>query len=381
MQFGIDILLSQSTPWKQQKLALVTNDAATTISGEKSRAALMKNGFNINKLFAPEHGVAATGTDGAFQPNGTDSLTGLSIISLYGDKMLPDSEALNDVDAVIFDIPDIGCRFYTYLWTMTYVMEACARYQKPFIVLDRPNPIGASLEKTEGPMLDEVHCSSFIGRWNIPLKHSCTLGELANYFAATRITNLQLQIIEVADYQRQQTAGKDFPFVPTSPAIRDAATAMLYPGMGLLEGVNVSEGRGTTSPFNICGAPWINADELQHALQKMPIPGVSVSAIRYQPNSGLYANEVCHGVRWQLKNSSVFYPVHTGLTLLQTLHKMYPQHLEERLYKTVANPAGTGHLDKLLGVHKAFIQMQQQIPFAVDVAKGWEERIYNYLLY
>ena len=136
-----------------------------------SRVALLKNQFKLVKIFSPEHGISVKGDDGVKQQNVTDTITDLPVVSLYGEKLMPSEEDMQDVDMVLFDIPDIGCRFYTYLWTMTYVMESCAAYNKPFMILDRPNPIGALLEKAEGPMLDEANCSSFIGRWNIPLKH------------------------------------------------------------------------------------------------------------------------------------------------------------------------------------------------------------------
>ena len=381
MQYGIDILLQQSAPWKQMKLAMVTNDAATTVTGEKSRAALLNNGFHLIKLFSPEHGIAVTGADGAFQNHTTDSLTGLPVISLYGEALAPAAEALKDIDAVLFDIPDVGCRYYTYLWTMTHVMEACAASNKPFVLLDRPNPTGALLHKAEGPMLDEEHCSSFIGRWNIPLKHCCTLGELAHYFAATRIPGLQLHVIKASGYQRHHIAGNDFPFVPTSPAIQDVHTAMLYPGTGLLEGVNICEARGTLSPFAMCGAPWMDKTALAAAIQALSLPGVQASPVSYTPAAGIYEGLQCHGVQWQVIDNASFNAVQTGLALLQTVHQLYPQHLQPRLYKTVANPSGAGHLDKLLGVYHAFELLQQKHSFDLNIQEQWMGTIGPYLLY
>lgn len=381
MQYGIDILLQQSAPWKQMKLAMVTNDAATTVTGEKSRAALLNNGFHLIKLFSPEHGMAVIGADGAFQNHTTDSLTGLPVISLYGEALAPAAEALKDIDAVLFDIPDVGCRYYTYLWTMTHVMQACAANNKPFVVPDRPNPTGALLHKAEGPMLDEDHCSSFIGRWNIPLKHCCTLGELAQYFAATRIPNLQLHVIKATGYQRHHIAGNDFPFVPTSPAIQNVHTAMLYPGTGLLEGVNICEARGTASPFAMCGAPWMDKTVLAAAIQALSLPGVQASPVSYTPSAGIYTGLLCHGVQWQVTDIASFNPVQTGLALLQTVHHLYPQQLQPRLYKTVANPSGTGHLDKLLGVQHAFEFLQQNHTFDLNIQEQWAATISGYLLY
>ena len=244
--FGIDNFL-QSNSYKDRRIAFVCNKASVTTHGIQSRVALIKNGFNIVKLFSPEHGLNAAGEDGCYQADGIDSLTGLPIVSLYGDRLTPRQEDLEDIDIVLFDLPDIGCRFYTYLWTMTYIMEACAVFNIPLFIADRSNPVGGNLLKAEGPMLDESSCSSFIGRWSIPLRHSCTLGELAKYFKATKIPTLQLVIIPVSNWQREIIDADDF--TPTSPAISKLSTALLYPGTGLLEGINVNEGRETEYVF------------------------------------------------------------------------------------------------------------------------------------
>ena len=219
--FGVDYFLQRADKFSHLHFALVTNDAATTSEGTLSRIALLRKGIKLTKLFSPEHGLTAQGEDGVFQTNVTDVATSLPVISLYGDRLKPSGEDLADVDAVLFDIPDVGCRFYTYLWTMTYIMEACAEFNKPLFILDRPNPVSGDLNLIEGPMLDEANCSSFIGRWSIPIRHSCSLGELANYFAATRIKGLDLQISKVQNWNREQAArnAKWF-FVPPSPAIR-----------------------------------------------------------------------------------------------------------------------------------------------------------------
>ena len=231
---GIDRFLRQPEVNKGKRIALVTNNAAQTSEGISSRIALLKNGFTLVKLFSPEHGLTASGADGAFQNNHIDNLTNLPVTSLYGDRLAPAEEDLNDIDIVLFDIPDVGCRFYTYLWTMTHVMETCASFNKQFIVADRPNPIGGNMLQAEGPMLDEENCSSFIGRWSIPVRHSCTLGELANYFAGTKIKSLRLEVIRVGNWQRNQMADDSgLKFIPTSPAIQSLNTALLYPGHGI----------------------------------------------------------------------------------------------------------------------------------------------------
>lgn len=381
LQLGIDHFLLQAPLYKNKRLALVTNDAARTSSGQPGRQALLQAGFTVTQLFSPEHGINAAGADGVLQPHGTDTLTGLPVISLYGHRLAPTAADLQHTDMVLFDIPDVGCRFYTYLWTLTHIMEACAQYHKPLLLLDRPNPIGINLLQAEGPMLDEQHCASFIGRWNIPLRHSCSLGELALYFAATKMSGLDITIIKVTHYSRRYSGQQDPTFVPTSPAIRDIETALLYPGMGLLEAVNVNEGRGTALPFKFCGAPWIDAATLVHCWNKKNIPGVKVISHSCVPASGLYAGQLCHGLQFAVTSKALLQPVAMGLHLLQTLLQCYPQQLTERRYLTAANPTGAKHLDKLLGVAHAFEKLQQGIFIDTALGNAWAATIAPYLLY
>ena len=379
--FGIDALLQSNNYKKQLRYGLVTNNVATTSDGEPSRLALLKAGFSIKKLFSPEHGLTAKGEDGSYQSNGVDSLTNLPAISLYGDHLAPTAEELNDIDIMLFDIPDVGCRFYTYLWTMTYVMEACAANDKHIILLDRPNPIGGDLEKAEGPWLDETSCSSFIGRWDIPVRHSCTLGELATYFAGTRIKNCKPETIKVKNWNRLLNVSEaNWHFLPTSPAIRDAETALLYPGMGLLEGINVNEGRGTDYPFKICGAPWIDASLLYEAFVQSNPGGITIKEISYVPETGTYSGETCHGLKIAVTDTHSFKPVETGLLLVQLINRLFPDQCKQRLYPTVANPSGSGHLDKLTGIPHSFEKIKTGSIPSTDVS-DWKEQIQPFLLY
>jgi uncharacterized protein YbbC (DUF1343 family) len=380
ISYGIDSFLNKGKASKVFRIALVTNNAAHTSTGIVSRIALLKNQFNLVKIFSPEHGITVKGDDGVKQKDITDELTGLPVISLYGEKQRPSEEDMQDIDMVLFDIPDIGCRFYTYLWTMTYVMESCAAFNKPFIVLDRPNPIGALLEMAEGPMLDESNCSSFIGRWNIPLKHSCTLGELALYFAATKLPSLQIEVVKVKNYSRHLTAIKDFPFIPTSPAIQNIHAALLYPGTGLLEGIQVNEGRGTNKPFEQFGAPWIREEALSDALQSTLI-NVRITPIQYTPGAGIFANEICKGVSLFITQPTSFKAVSTGITIIQTLIQLFPDEIKDRLYITNANPSGENHLDKLMGCINALDLFKREHLFEIDVTDQWAQIIHPYLLY
>lgn len=380
LSFGIDSFLQQKATFKHLRIAFVTNNAATTSTGILSRVALLNNHFNLVKIFSPEHGISVRGEDGVKQENRTDDITGLPVISLYGTKMGPLESDLQDVDLVLFDIPDIGCRFYTYLWTMTYVMESCAAFNKPLVMLDRPNPIGALMEMAEGPMLDEVNCSSFIGRWNIPLKHTCTLGELALYFAATRLPALKIEVIKVNNYQRHQTAVNDFPFTPTSPAIQNIHAALLYPGTGLLEGIQINEGRGCNNPFSQFGAPWIREKELSDALQSV-LKNIRITQVQYTPSSGVFVNELCKGVSLLITNIAAFEAVYTGIIILQTLIQLFPYEIHERLYITHANPGGEKHLDKLLGCTNAFKLLKQNKSIEIDIKVDWHQIMKPYLLY
>ena len=374
IKFGIDHFLQQ-TKHKEKRLALVTNDAALTSQGIKTRIALLKNNFKLIKLFSPEHGLSAAGADGTFVQNSIDRVTGLPVISLYGDHLAPTEKDLENVDIVLFDIPDVGCRFYTYLWTMTYVMESCAASNKLFILLDRPNPVSGNILLAEGPMPDE-ECSSFIGRWNIPIRHSCTFGELATYFAATKIKNFHPEVIRITNWQRNKISAQLF--TPPSPAIQNITTALLYPGMGLLEGINVNEGRGT-NPFNICGAPWINSETLAYAFTQKNCAGIFCKPYSYTPAEGLYAGKNCNGLEFFISDKKTFRPVTAGISLLQAIMALYPAHVKERLYPTRANPAGEAHLDKLLGVQHAFMKIKNgEINTFV---KNWNNVIDPFLLY
>lgn len=379
--FGIDHFLQQENKYGHLRIALVTNDVALTSQNENTRSALLNKGFIIIKLFSPEHGIAAIGIDGTYQGNIIDPVTVLPVISLYGDHLMPKEQDLADVDLVLFDIPDVGCRFYTYLWTMSYVMEACALYDKPLVILDRPNPIGGDMKKVEGPFLDES-CSSFIGRWNIPIRHCCTLGELALYFSAIHNIKTDLTVLPITGWTRNKTAAENnILFTPTSPAISDIETALCYPGTGLLEGLNVNEGRGTDKAFRIFGAPWMNSTVLLEKINELQLPGVQFSKIKYIPDSSLYSGETCYGLSISVTDENLFKPVQTGISIIRKLLFLFPEHCSERLYKTVANPTGVKHLDKLLGIKDSFARLRLENITSTGFEEEWKEKISPFLIY
>ncbi len=389
LSFGIDTLLKNHPSWKKNRIGFVTNQAATTNLLVPSREALLKNEFNLQLLFSPEHGLNVQGADGHAMKDGIDTLTGLRVISLYNTKLAPSKDDLEKIDIVLFDMPDVGSRFYTYLWTLTHVMEACALHQKKLVVLDRPNPISGNMELAEGPILEEAQ-ASFIGRWPLPIRHSCTLGELALYFNDTRNIQCNLEVIKCEGWERNHfQTDWGIRFVPTSPAIQSFESMLLYPGLCLLEATNISEARGTDYAFCAAGAPWMKGEAIDGILHRMGLDDMEVTPIRFTPNdtNAKYANEVCSGVQLEVREPAYFQSVSFGLLLIRLIKQMYPQEFAWKPYPTLVNPSGENHMDKLLGIADSEELFDLPLPkFIAAVTKitqcrGWKEEVGKYLLY
>ena len=387
ISFGIDEIIHQNPSWKTKRIGLVTSNAATTNNGALSRTALLQAGFTIVCLFSPEHGITATAPDGEAQQNSMDPITGLPVVSLYGPRCMPTTQDLENIEIVLFDIPDIGARFYTYLWTLTYVLEACALNKKECIVLDRPNPVSGNFDAAEGPFLEDT-TSSFIGRWNIPIKHSCTLGELALYFNGTKKLSANLTVIPVKNWDRDSFVsawGTDF--VATSPAIQNHNSMLLYPGLCLLEATNISEGRGSQYSFETAAAPWMQTNEITSFINQSFGDEIKASGISFTPTSGKYANTLCKGIHFEVIDPAYYKPVFFGLLLLHIIRAKHPQHFLWEPYKTAVNPSGENHLDKLLGINNAQKLFDLTLPqFVATCTKithtpNWQEQMIPYLLY
>lgn len=374
-EFGIDIFLNNPI-YKDLRIALVCNLASITSDNIHSRFALLNSGFNLVKLFAPEHGFDTAGDDGAFINHQIDVSTQLPIISLYSEKLAPSKEDLEDIDLIIIDLPDIGVRFYTYLWTMSYILESCEKQQKKVLLLDRPNPLAQSIDLVEGPLLDN-QCTSFIGRFPIPVTHQATFGELANYFKDTYYPNLQLEIIKMKNWQRG--IDNNYEFFPTSPAIQNRKTIYTYAGACLFEGLNINEGRGTEFPFTQFGAPWIDAELLYTALDKLQ--GAELKIVHYIPTSNYYANELCHGIHITPKVPLQFQSFQYYIDVIRIIYFLFPKQLKERNYLTNVNPKGTKHLDKLIGMPNAFKLLQEGKINTKLQNIEWKDSIEPYLLY
>lgn len=388
IQFGIDVLLaSPEVDWKQQRIGMITNDAATTNTQLSSRLALQQHGFQIKKLFSPEHGILATGADGAPMLNGIDELTDLPVVSLYGEKLAPTYEDLEDIDLLIFDVPDVGVRFYTYLWTLSYLLEICARTKTPLIILDRPNPISGIMGLTEGPWLDTT-THSFLGRWPMPIRHSCTLGELALYFNETQTIHAPIEIIPCKGWQRSMFQGDwGIPFVPTSPAIQTAESLLLYPGLCFLEATNLSEGRSTNLSFEVVGAPWLKHNQVAQQINLFMDMELEAKAIHFIPSQNKYAGEQCNGIHFTIHYPDQFKPIFFGLLLIRLIKDLHPSTFEWAPYKTFVNPTGMHHLDKLMGVPASEalfdLPMHQFIQQCTQLTNTqyWHKQIQAYLLY
>ena len=388
IEFGIDILLKEVPSWKDQRIGFITNHAATNQQLISSRKILLENGFHLTKLFSPEHGLDVTGADGVKMNDGIDGLTNLPIISLYGNKLAPAADDLNDIDILLFDIPDIGSRFYTYLWTLTHVLEVCSLLDKKLIILDRPNPLSGNLLLSEGPMLDEENCSSFIGRWKIPLRHSCTLGELALYFNQTKNIHAEIEVIKCGNWNRTQFQPDwGINFVPTSPAIRTFEAALLYPGLGLLEATNISEGRSTKYSFEAAAAPWMDGNKVANIFNQLMPEDVKAESIQFTPAHSKFVNSACSGIHLKVQDPNTYISVLTGLLLIRLIKDLYPNQFEWKPYATNVNPSGKQHLDKLTGIVDSekifdlpfdmFLKTIQQI----IVITSWQKEIKPYLLY
>lgn len=386
IRFGVDQIIAQNPSWKNQRIGFLTNDAARTSNNIHSRMALLNSGFNIQLLFSPEHGIDTKGTDGAKMHNSIDPLTYLSIVSLYGDKYAPTEKDVSEIDILLFDIPDAGTRFYTYLWSMTYWIEAAARFNKKVIILDRPNPIGANLSLAEGPRLD-ISIASFIGRFDIPVKHQCTLGELALYFNYTKQWKANLEVIACEGLHREDVFTdwkKDW--IPTSPAIQNFNACLLYPGLCFFEATNVSIGRGTSYSFEWFGASWMNMDALVAVCKNMFIDDLDLELLSLAFKNE-QSTEWLPGIHCKVKDPKNYDAVLNGLILLKILKDLHPTYFQWAPYPTNANPTGENHLSLLLGVPNAeklfdlplkdwLLEMNKLL--RVD---GWKKEIGEFLLY
>ncbi len=319
---GIDVL--ERDGFKQlagMKLGLVTNHTGRNREGKQTIDVLSKApDVHLVALFSPEHGIRGKADEQV--SDSKDERTGLPIYSLYGESRRPTAEQLKNLDAVVFDIQDIGSRFYTYISTLGYVMEEAAKAHVPVFVLDRPNPINGLA--VEGPVGDADKLS-FTAYHPIPVRHGMTVGELAQFFNRHLKLGCDLRVIKMNGWKRALWFDEtNLSWINPSPNMRSLTEATLYPGIGLLETTNVSVGRGTNTPFEIVGAPWIGAQELAAYLNGRRMPGVRFVPLQFTPDSSVFKNELCSGVNIIITDRSRFRSVHTGLEVALALQRLYP---------------------------------------------------------
>ncbi|BAH37735.1 MAG TPA: DUF1343 domain-containing protein [Gemmatimonas aurantiaca] len=399
VRFGVDVLLDQlerpGAPARRGRAGLVTNDAARLAAEgtHYSRSALIDAGLPIQRLFGPEHGLVATEADGAAVHDRVDGRTGLPVVSLYGARMRPAPDHLADLDVMLFDIPDIGARCYTYAWTLFHVLHACAEAGLPVVVLDRPNPLGGCAHAAEGPVLTEA-CRSFLGEDDIPLRHSLTLGELARLWQQEHLPGVSLEVIPCEEWERKRAwpaVGR--PWVPTSPAMPHFECAIWYTGTCLFEATNLSVGRGTDRPFAQVGAPWLDAAALIEMVEaEASDAGAVLSACHFTPAEGPNVGTGCHGVRvlsrasdddasWIAQHTS---PVRLGLALLDAIVRLHPTQFQWAVYPTAANPSGADHFARLIGRADLRDRVGHLTPaerHAITQVSAWRERTASARLY
>jgi len=342
---GVDVLEEQDFHLlRGKRIGLITNQTGVDSDGRRTIDVLASApDVKLVALFGPEHGIAGKSQDATIADS-TDKTTSLPIYSLYGNTRRPTREMLKGIDLLLFDIQDAGVRFYTYVTTMAYSMEAAARHHIPFVVLDRPDPLGG--EVIEGPMLDPGR-TSFTAYFPLPVRYGMTIGELARMFNAENHIGADLQIVLTRNWKRGEVYDQTgLAWIPPSPNLRTFHENLLYPGVEILQAEGVSVGRGTDTPFEIIGAPWIQPEAFAAELNRRNIPGVRLESTSFTPSEGPYQAESCGGVRIRITDRGSFRSIRLGLETADALHRMYPQQFQ--LHKAIALLGSQSTIDRLM---------------------------------
>jgi uncharacterized protein YbbC (DUF1343 family) len=359
---GIDVFLEQHAELgRGRRAGLVSHPAAVAGDGTPTVEALRRSEkVQLAALFGPEHGFDGRAEAGEKVDSAIESPWGLPIYSLYGESRRPTAAMLDGLELLLFDLQCVGARFYTYATTLLTVLQAAAENGIPLIVCDRPNPIGGWI--VEGPLL-EPGFESFVGCGPLPIRHGLTIGELARLFVEVwSIAPAQLRVISCAGWRRAMWFDETgLTWIAPSPALPRPESALLYPGTCLLEGTNLSEGRGTATPFELVGAPWLDGEWLGQAMNELALPGVCFRPARFRPANGKWAGQWCGGVRLEVAERDNLRPVTVALHLIERIRYLYPADFAWRL----------PHFDRLMGTDRPRRQMETGT--AVDeVMAGWQ---------
>ena len=369
MLTGLDVFLSECESFKKRKIALIVNHTSVTSGLAYSWDGLLGEGIRPVRIFSPEHGLFGVEQDQS--PVVSGKLNGIPLISLYGssfESLSPDPQLLAGIDCVVFDVQDVGSRYYTYATTLILFMRAMNGSGIELIVLDRPNPIGGTL--AEGPLLEDGY-ESFVGLIPIPVRHALTVGEMAlfakNYFHA----DVELRVIKMEGWRRGMYFDETgLPWIPPSPNMPSVDSALVYPGMCLLEGTNISEGRGTTSPFLIFGAPFINPYKLLANPSFSGIKGASLVPFFFKPTFNKYQGEVCGGFFVHVRDRTLYEPFKTGVAIIKMLLEECPgfEFLHDVYEFNSVHPA----FDLLCGSSKIRSMILDGFPLD-DISSTWED--------
>jgi uncharacterized protein YbbC (DUF1343 family) len=326
---GVTRLLAGEAPHlRSAALGLIAHPASVTARLRASELALLAEGFPLRALFGPQHGARGEKQDNMIESESfVDRRSGLPVHSLYGEVRKPTPQMLVGLDALLFDLQDVGARVYTFVWTMALAMEACAEAGVRFVVLDRPNPIGGA---REGPIL-RPGFESFVGLHPIPLRHGLTCGELARWLNEVRGIGCELEVVACEGWRRaMQWEDTGLPWVQPSPNLPTPDSCRVYPGMLLLEGTNLSEGRGTTRPFELFGAPFLDPNVLADRLDAVLGPGVSFRPCHFEPTFQKHAGRTCGGGQLHVHDASIYRPVYTAVAMLSVVREIAPDELRWR---------------------------------------------------
>lgn len=337
---GIDALIrDRFAPLQGKRVGLLTNPSGVN-HALTSTADILHGADSVNlvALFGPEHGVFAVEADGAAVADGVDGRTGLPAYSLYGDNVRPTADMLDGIDVLLVDIQDVGVRFYTYIWTLSYVLEACGAHGTSVRVLDRPNPLGGDVVR--GPMLDPRY-NTMVGRVPMPVQHGMTLGEFAGWFNAEHNpTPAALSVVRMEGWRRaMRWADTGLVWVTTSPAMPALTTVAHYPGACFIEGTTLSEGRGTALPFEVVGAPHVDGFALAERLNRAGLDGVRFRPHPFVPNASKHAGERCFGVQAHITDPLTYDPLRAWIHVLATVWDMQPNAVDWH----------AAHFDRLIG--------------------------------
>ncbi len=382
---GIEVLLGRPSLVRGLRVGLVTNPASVTPDLEPAPAALARaRGIDLVALFGPEHGIAADAQDLVEVGHSRERGSGLPIHSLYGKTRVPTRRMLTGLDAVVFDLQDVGSRYYTYIYTLQHILEACAREGKRVIVLDRPNPLGG--EAVEGNVLESEY-RSFVGMHPLAVRHGMTAGELGLMFREELSLDVDLRIVRMRGWRREMHfEDTGLPWVLPSPNMPTEDTAFVYPGGCLVEGTNLSEGRGTTRPFELVGAPWLDGPALARSLAKEKLDGVAFRPAAFTPTFHKHAERLCHGVQVHVTDRTRFDAFLAYVLLLHHIRKQNPRRFAWREppyeYEYVKPPIdilfGNDRLRRTIDAGSSPKRLARRWPKQLE---AFEARRQRYLLY